>query len=152
MNILNSLKQKFKEIFLEEGQTKIECGILETKITSLIKNNNIKGLKEHLDNMDTNLEDIFLSTKYSALSQAISLSKTEMVKLLISYNADVNVKDVFKVTPLMKASALGNLNIIEILIENKADVNLKDCDSMNAIDYAEFYENYDIAEYLKNYL
>ena len=151
MDLFNTLKNKFFDFFYENSETKIENGLIENKICLLIKNNNLKTLKEHLEKTETDIDNIFSLTKYSALSYAIVLNRPEIVKLLISYNANVNFKDKFMVTPLMQASALGYLDIIEVLLDNKAEVDDKDFEGVNAKGYAEFYENVEVIEFLENY-
>ncbi|MCP5496818.1 MAG: ankyrin repeat domain-containing protein [Leptospiraceae bacterium] len=63
-----------------------------------------------------------------ALIVASYRGRTELVNLLISYGADVNVKsDVYETTPLFAASEHGGrTDIMKILIQAGADPNFKD--------------------------
>ena len=82
------------------------------------------------------------------MSLAVVFRKLEMVKLFLSYNADVNFQDRFKVTPLMQAAGIGDFDIVEFLCMYNADPLLKDVDGRNSIDYAEKYQNWEIQKYL----
>lgn len=50
----------------------------------------------------------------------------EIIKILISYGADVNLGDGEMQTPLHYAAACGHKDCINVLLENGADVNLRD--------------------------
>src|SRR5687768_7408789 len=49
--------------------------------------------------------------------------RIELIKLLLSYKADVNAKDDERETPLHVAVRKASLEIIRLLVENGADVN-----------------------------
>jgi len=50
---------------------------------------------------------------------------SEVVEILVSGGADVNVKDEFGRTPLHRAVVAGNVEIVKLLVSKGADVNSK---------------------------
>ncbi len=67
---------------------------------------------------------------------ASSKGHTEIVKTLITNNADLNVITDDSQTALMEATYFGYIDIIEILLMNNADVNIKFKDDRTALDIA----------------
>ena len=63
----------------------------------------------------------------TALICAIHSSDPYFVKKLITYNANVNVLNKNKCSPLLVALSLKNNEIINLLIKNGADANLESC-------------------------
>ena len=64
-------------------------------------------------------------------------SDLEMVKLLISYRADVNLKNFRGATPLMAAAGDGPSSVVKYLLEKGADANARDQDGNTALRYAQ---------------
>ena len=121
------------------------------------------------NNININIQEY--GCKWTALH---TCTDAEAVKLLINYNADVNIKDVYGRTPLyycnhmaipMLLNAKADINIIDhdqrtplhnasniltaqVLIESKCDINKKDNQNKTAYDMAIETERYDIAKYL----
>lgn len=62
--------------------------------------------------------------------------RTDMVKLLLSYKADVNAKNIYGQTPLHMAALNGQEQTVELLLANKADVNAKDGHGDTPLGYA----------------
>ena len=60
----------------------------------------------------------------------------EIVKYLLENGADINAKDNYGTTALMKASSNGQLEIVQFLIENGADINIKNNEGKTALDVA----------------
>lgn len=61
----------------------------------------------------------------------------EMVKLLVSYGADVNLGNIRGATPLMAAATDGTSAVVRYLLEKGADANARDKDGYTALTYAE---------------
>jgi ankyrin repeat protein len=57
------------------------------------------------------------------LQMAIDANDIEILKMLLAYKADLNVRNTRSQTPLHYAAALGKLEIVELLIRAGADVN-----------------------------
>lgn len=71
------------------------------------------------------------------LHWACDRGHTDIVRLLISCQADVNVVDADGQTPLHYACSCGYANVVKILLENKADLKIKDNDGETASELAE---------------
>lgn len=62
--------------------------------------------------------------------------------------ADVDARDEFDRTPLMRAAAIGDLAAAKELLARGADVNAKTADDYTILMYAAFYGNAEIVEFL----
>ena len=61
---------------------------------------------------------------------------TKIVELLLQYGADVNVKSLQGMTPLMFAAKNGDIEMVKLLLENEADVNVVNAFGETAKDVA----------------
>lgn len=68
------------------------------------------------------------------------------VKGVIKDGADLDARDAYQATPLMRAAEIEDKQIVKYLLREGADVSLEDEDGMTALDYA--MED-DIAELLE---
>jgi len=60
----------------------------------------------------------------------------EFVEFLLFHGADINVRNNYDMTPLIKAAGNGSVNSVKILVAKGADVNLLDDEGMNALMWA----------------
>jgi len=74
---------------------------------------------------DVNLNELTDDGLLPIITATMS-NKYDIVKLLISNGADVNLKDKYSTTALHEAVRSSNLDIVKLLLENKADVNAID--------------------------
>lgn len=88
---------------------------------NLCKKTDLKNAEKYIDETEINSLG-----KDGSTPLIISINKRsyDMVKLLISKGADVNLQDSFNSAPLMEALRYFDYDIIKILIENGADVNV----------------------------
>lgn len=116
---------------------------------------NIQMIKYLLDNgADVNIRDIDLNTP---LHNASGYSDV-ILEWLLKYNADVNVKNKYGVTPLMKSLLYKKLDSAKTLIEHGANINDSDDNGVNVFMYSlinsywtfEFMLNYDVNIYKIN--
>jgi uncharacterized protein len=77
----------------------------------------------------------------SALQSAVASCHSDVVKVLLEFNPDLNVRMLGGFTPLMSASALGDQEIIDLLIAKGADQNLKADDGRTAADFTKLSGN-----------
>lgn len=74
------------------------------------------------------------------LFNAIKNGKTENVKILLEYGADVNAKGaIYQETPLIVAARRGNIDLVNILLKKDADVNAKTIEGETALILASGY-------------
>ncbi|MBT5186858.1 MAG: ankyrin repeat domain-containing protein, partial [Kordiimonadaceae bacterium] len=77
----------------------------------------------------------------TALQSAVASCHLKVVKVLLPFKPDLNMRMMGGFTPLMSASALGDDEIIELLIEGGADRDLKSDDGRTAADFAKLSGN-----------
>src|SRR5690554_934487 len=76
--------------------------------------------------------------KFTPLMKSVASGKIEIVKYLISKNANINAQTDFRgYSPLDYACSRNNMQMVELLLENGANPNLKDKDSLRPIDRSE---------------
>jgi len=79
-------------------------------------------------NMDVNAKLKFTRGKFkskSALMAASINGQIDVAKLLISFGAEIDLKDKFGRTALIFAVTKGDLNMAKFLLSNSADINVK---------------------------
>ena len=84
----------------------------------------------------------------TCLNWAVEADDMEMVELLLTNSAKVNLKDGGGSTPLHWAAQQGRASIAELLLAHKADANSKDDDGYTPLHWATKYEHKNIAELL----
>ena len=70
---------------------------------------------------------------YTLLMKAVDDNDSDLVEILLHYNADINKQNDNGETALMLAASDGYVSIVKILLNNDADVNIIDIYSRNAI-------------------
>lgn len=111
----------------------------ERELVAAIKAGSISDTKKALEagadvNAINGYETVFV---YVCRVEDVA-SKTEIIQLLLDYDADVNATGRFKCTPLMYTCANPNITpeIIQLLLDHGADVNAKDNDWWTPLMYA----------------
>lgn len=97
---------------------RIACASGNTKLVELLLKHGANAnekfpsyLPEYPDRFNTPLND------------AIQINASEIVALLLSHGADINIKDHFSLTPLHNAALLGHSDIVHMLLKKGAAVN-----------------------------
>lgn len=105
------------------------------------------GVNSHIANDEVFLNGKFIGKNPTPLFIAVVHNDFDMVKKLVSKDADVNVINYFpESSPLMKAVENNNMKIAKYLLDNGANVNLTTPKYyLSAIDFA---SNYDMASLL----
>jgi ankyrin repeat protein len=71
--------------------------------------------------------------KWTALHQCVRLSNTEMMKILLDFGANVEIKDADGETPVFVASSSGEPEMVRLLLEAGANPNVKAKDGWSAL-------------------
>ena len=129
---------------------KANNNILLYKLFEAIDKSDLKKAKMVLSNGTDINNTSRLINGPSPLIYASSWNKIEIVKLLITYGADVNIKDKNGLTALMWAARKGHHDIVESLLNAKAKKNMKSNQNLSALDYALQEKHVDIADLLQN--
>jgi len=79
---------------------------------------------------------------------AASQGKTEVVRLLLCHDADVNSKDKIGWTPLLYASSNKHVDVIQLLLEHDADVNIADKTKFTPLHLASGYGHVEVVKLL----
>ena len=87
---------------------------------------------------------------YTALMYAVGHQNLNMLKLLVSKGADIDVSPIYccNPPPLIMASKLGYAEIVSYLLINKANTAIKDYIGASALHYAAFYNDTSITALL----
>lgn len=94
--------------------------------------NNIEKVQDLLSSKKVNINVIEDRTKWTPLHLAVDLlsvkgiGDTQMIKLLLSYNPNLETKDYSGKTPLETAVSEGRMDIVKLLIEHGAHYFYKD--------------------------
>ncbi|MGP1455496.1 MAG: ankyrin repeat domain-containing protein [Treponema sp.] len=86
---------------------------------------------------------------HSPLMDAAQLGDTKLVELLLSKNADPNIKSKCGQTALIFAAARQDESIVKMLVEHQADWTISDDLGMSALAYAKLFHNQTIISYMQ---
>ncbi len=99
----------------------------------------------------TIVKDInYQSPEGSALMAAVMKNNIELIQLLITKNANLDLTNKSGVTAIMLAIQFEEIEIIKILLQYKANKLLKDNEGKTAFEYAVNTNNETIIQLLKN--
>lgn len=86
---------------------------------------------------------------HSPLMDAAQLGDARLVELLLSKNADPNIKSKCGQTALIFAAARQDEPIVKMLVDHKADWTISDDLGMSALAYAKLFHNQPIISYMQ---
>merc|ERR1712098_635179 len=76
---------------------------------------------------------------WTALHYAACYDRIEVMKLLLEFEAEIDVIDRCEETPLMKTVKWSNVDAVKLLLERDARLDLKNNDKETALDIAKEY-------------
>lgn len=105
-----------------------------------LKNGDLEKLKAKLeDGIDVN--DRSGEYRYP-IHKAVLLKDTNIVKLFLDYNADINIQEPLQGnTPINLAIFNKDLQMVNFLKENGANLNIKNSWGMTSLEYAIYLKN-----------
>jgi len=103
--------------------------------------------KKYIDNKWTTFNEKDY-TGVTALMEASEYGYIEIVKLLLTANADLNAKDTYGFTALHKAIGGQQNTIVKLLIEAGADINATDNENWTPLTWCAVVKNHEAAKLL----
>ena len=76
--------------------------------------------------------------------------KKDMVEILVSANANIDITDNNLNTPLMIAASVGHLEIVQFLVAKGCNVMASNKKNLTASRLAEMNQHYNVVEFLNN--
>lgn len=141
LEILEILKTKVDVNNLNiNNQSLLSLALIEQDIFS------INFLAKNGANVNDN--NIGYSACYTPLTLAIKNNNIDIVNVLLSNNADVNLPDKEGRSPLSEAISNQNKDIVNILLNHNADVNLPNIDGLRPLSLAARNNNIELAKLL----
>ncbi len=111
----------------------------ETLLYVAVKNNNMALVSFFMrKSADVNLP---CYKRYTSLIKASACGFVDIVRYLLSFDANIDAQSKDGVTALMLAAAFGRLETVKLLIENRADLNMCDKFNRSALIYASWAGN-----------
>lgn len=93
-----------------------------------------------------------VTAEYAAISlrEAVRNGNSELAKLLINNDVNVNSKDINDLTPLMYSIRNRNKELQQLLLNKNADINAKDNRNNTVLMFATLNDNFELAQQLIN--
>ncbi len=86
----------------------------------------------------------------TALMHAAVMGDSEMIKLLLEYGADINLKSQLGFTALISAAGSGQYDTVKLLLSYDANKNVKGYAGLTALDTAQIQNHSDIVQLLQS--
>lgn len=83
---------------------------------------------------------------WTALHYAATKGHLDIVKFLVSKDADIDPDSPNNTTPLMMAARYGHIHVVKFLLDNGADLSAKNTQDLTAIDFANKFNQNEIRD------
>ena len=127
-------------LFYEAGMSVDVRDAAGTPMLCIAARSGRKNMIEWLVDRGAEIDIISKDRGYSPIMDAVWKSSTEIVELLITLGADLNIVSNDGQSALIVATGSSNLKICELLVKNGADPNFKDRMGMSSLDYAKLFK------------
>jgi ankyrin repeat protein len=125
---------------------------MNKELFNLIKNHKYDEFKKCLNkDIDLNVQDEYNNT---LIHYAVIFNQEEIIKLLLSYECNLDYIDIDGKTILYYPIKYGYNNILKILLNNSKHIvgvpinNIKDKNNNSPLHYASLYNNYEATDFL----
>jgi len=113
----------------------------ERLLMNAIETQNINQIKNLLQQPNININYTEPNMGMTPLILSIITKNPEIVKILLTANANPNIKDKVGRTALILAAEEDvPLEIVKLLLGHNANINIRDISGKNALDYAQDYD------------
>lgn len=125
---------------------------IDTEFIYACKNDDIEKVQNLLEGINENHLNINYKNMYgnSGLLWSCHNGSKQMCRLLLNYNADVNICDDFGNSPLIIATKEGHYDLCIFLIEAQSNIHHKNYMNYCAINYAAMNNNIILVDLLMN--
>mmetsp|Transcript_10227 Transcript_10227/g.11122 ORF Transcript_10227/g.11122 Transcript_10227/m.11122 type:complete len:179 (+) Transcript_10227:27-563(+) len=132
------LRTRLRRLFKESDERKA------------VRRNDLRTLKKNVFERKWLLSAVILpNSDHTLFEEAITLNKQEAFEILLNQGSNVNRKDKYGTTPLMKAAALNRASMVRMLLKNGSDSTLSDSEGRTAFSFAQLYDSEDVIPILE---
>jgi hypothetical protein len=143
--------ERLCRLFAEAGLDVNTRDAAGTPMLSMAARHNRKELLEWLLEEGADIDVISVDRGYTPVMDAVWKSNTDIVRILVEKNANLNTISRDGQPVLVLAVGTGNTEICRMLAEGGADPKIKDSMGMSALEYAELFKNDSLTALLKKY-
>ncbi len=115
-----------------------EYGAKDT-LFSAVGRNDVAAVSNFINKENVNLKEN--PSKDSSLHQAAAYGYNEIIQILLSNDADINIKDELGRTPLMIAVGARQLETVSLLINSGANIESVDSNKQTALFHSLYYKS-----------
>lgn len=159
-NLVDKAGNPMLVVALREKSTKAATALIKAKDIDLDKANPagetplmMAALQGELDMVKLMVDDEEAEVNkkgWAPLHYAATNGHNEVVKYLIDHSAYIDAESPNGSTPLMMAARGGHIQTVKLLLDEGADMRIKNQQGMTVIDFAERYQQKEIADGLKS--
>lgn len=159
-NLADSRGDPMLVIALREKSLKAAAALIKAKDIDFDKANpagetplmmaSLQGELDMVKLMVDDMEAEVNKTGWTPLHYACTTGHNDVVKYLVDHAAYIDAESPNGTTPLMMAARSGHIDTVKLLLDEGADMRLKNQQGMTVIDFAERYNQAEIANGLKS--
>jgi len=158
-NLVDNAGNPMLVVALREKSTKVATALIKAKDIDLDKANpagetplmmaSLQGEMDMVKLMVEGQEAEVNKKGWAPLHYAATSGHNDIVKYLIEHSAYIDAESPNGTTPLMMAARGGHIDTVKLLLDEGADMRIRNQQGMTVIDFAERYQQKEIADGLK---